>query len=135
MLLGALIFWHAPVWAQEPGQGLTIPRVDRPPRIEDFLTGNPPPETALRVSEFRQREPGDGVPVSQATVAYLSYDDARLYVVFVCKDDRDKVRASIARREEIGVDDQVAIYLDTFLGACPSNAKNSGFRDRTARFS
>ena len=115
VLLGFVIAWPAPVRAQETGTVLSIPRVDRAPRIEDFLTGNPPTDASLQVSEFRQREPGDGVPVSHATVAYLSYDDSRLYVVFVCKDEPEKVRATIARREDIDADDQVAIYLDTFL--------------------
>jgi uncharacterized protein DUF5916 len=68
----------------------------------------------VRVTDFRQREPGDGVPVSRGTTAYVSYDDANLYVVFVCEDDPAQVRARIARREEISGDDQVAVYLDTF---------------------
>ena len=115
VLLGFVILLPAPLRAQETGTTLHIPRVDRAPSIEDFLTGNPPTDAWLQVSEFRQREPGDGVPVSHATVAYLSYDDSSLYVVFVCKDEREKVRATIARREDIDADDQVAIYLDTFL--------------------
>jgi len=68
----------------------------------------------VTVNDFRQREPGDGTPVSQMTTAYLSYDDANLYVVFVCRDDPAKVRARVARREEIAADDQVVLYLDTF---------------------
>src|SRR5919106_291533 len=68
----------------------------------------------VRVTDFRQREPGDGVPVSRGTTAYVSYDDANLYVVFVCEDDPASVRARIARREEISGDDNVAVYLDTF---------------------
>jgi hypothetical protein len=72
------------------------------------------PGAGVRVADFRQREPGDGVPVSRGTTAYLSYDAANLYVVFVCEDDPARVRARIARREEISGDDQVAVYLDTF---------------------
>jgi hypothetical protein len=114
-LLGVLTFCHVPpLWAQEPGVALSIPRVEQPPKLEDYLNGEPPPNVALRISEFRQREPGDGVPITQSTVAYLSYDDAKLYVVFVCKDDPAQVRARVSRREEIAEDDQVAIYLDTF---------------------
>ncbi|HYT72856.1 MAG TPA: DUF5916 domain-containing protein [Gemmatimonadales bacterium] len=123
----ALLCWGAPLWAQTTGTTrtilpagttLTIPRVDRPPALADFLAGSPGAAGAagagLRVTEFRQREPGDGTPVSQATTAYLSYDDANLYVVFVCSDDPAKVRANIARRESISNDDQVVVYLDTF---------------------
>src|SRR5207244_12472289 len=66
------------------------------------------------VTDLRQREPGDGTPVSQPTTVYLSYDDQNLYAVFVCRDDPAKVRASIARREEISRDDAVVLYLDAF---------------------
>lgn len=92
---------------------LMIPRVSRAPKLEDFLHGTPREEEA-RVTGFRQREPGDGTPVSQETSAYLSYDDKNLYVIFVCKDEPGKVRAHLAKREDISSDDQVAIYLDTF---------------------
>jgi hypothetical protein len=92
---------------------LRIPRVSGPPKLEDFLNGNPRGAEA-RIADFRQRQPGDGTPVSQETVAYLSYDDKNLYVVFVCKDERQKISAHMAKREEISSDDQVAVYLDTF---------------------
>jgi hypothetical protein len=54
------------------------------------------------------------VPVSRDTSAYLSYDDANLYVVFVCRDDPAVIRGRLVPREDIGEDDQVSIYLDTF---------------------
>ena len=92
---------------------LRIPRVHHAPKIEDFLSGTPA-EAGARVSQFRQNTPGDGTPVSAETSAYLSYDDKRLYVVFVCKDAPSQVRARMARREDIDGDDHVIIYLDTF---------------------
>jgi hypothetical protein len=57
---------------------------------------------------------GDGTSVSQSTTAFLSYDDGHLYAVFVCKDDPAAIRANVARREDIGADDAVGLYLDTF---------------------
>lgn len=90
-----------------------IPRVQRPPRLEDFLAGTPR-EAEARVSGFRQYEPGDGTPASRETAAYLSYDDKNLYVVFVCSDDPKQVRARLTRREDIANDDKVVIHLDTF---------------------
>ena len=91
-------------------------RVDQPPRLEWFVgaSNGTSDERGAAVTDFRQREPGDGTPVSQSTTAFLSYDDDHLYVVFVCKDDPAAIRANIARREDIGDDDAVAIYLDTF---------------------
>jgi hypothetical protein len=93
---------------------LTIPRVSLAPRIEDYLDGVPrPDETAI--TQFFQREPGDGVSVSQPTEAYLSYDDRNLYVVFVAREAQpDQVRATLTRREGFGNDDFVGVILDTF---------------------
>jgi hypothetical protein len=91
---------------------LRVPKVSRPPQLRDFLRGRPREAEAL-VTGFQQLEPGDGVPVSQATTAYLSYDERNLYVVFMCEDS-GSVRGHMAKREEIGEDDFVGVYLDTF---------------------
>ncbi|HWQ03466.1 MAG TPA: DUF5916 domain-containing protein, partial [Candidatus Nitrosotenuis sp.] len=94
-----------------------IPRTHQPLKIDDFLSS---PAAAdghlplLRVRNFRQREPGDGAPVSRETEAFLAYDQRNLYVVFVCRDEPAGVRAHLAKREDIFEDDYVAIYLDTF---------------------
>jgi hypothetical protein len=123
LLLAPLLLAPAPLGAQVPDSVVTVPRTSQPPRIEDFIQqrddGRPvalprPNVAGVRVDGFRQREPGDGEPASQATVAYLSYDDRNVYVVFVCSDDPALVRANVARREDIGDDDRVTIYLDTF---------------------
>jgi hypothetical protein len=92
---------------------LRIPAVHQAPKIEDFIEGKPREMEAL-VSDFRQREPGDGVPVSQETHAYLSYDEKNLYIAFVCKDDPTKIRGRLAKREDIFEDDAVMVTLDTF---------------------
>ncbi|HEV8382908.1 MAG TPA: DUF5916 domain-containing protein [Gemmatimonadales bacterium] len=124
--IGVSLLVAAPVAAQQSRAVITVPRFTRAPALEYFegqdghaTDSSLAAERAaaglgVAVSDFRQREPGDGTPVSQATTAYLSYDDANLYVVFVCRDDPAKVRGRIARREEIGADDEVVLYLDTF---------------------
>jgi hypothetical protein len=107
-----------------PGNGETghlpsvaIPRLTRPPALEDFLNMRPEGDAAsqmTKVTEFVQRYPHDGAPASQPTDAYLGYDDKNLYAVFVCFDDPAKVRARLSRREDIFDDDTVEIILDTF---------------------
>jgi hypothetical protein len=90
-----------------------IPRVTRPPKIEDFLESRPR-EAELAVTDFRQNIPGDGDPASESTTAYLSYDQKNLYVVFDCKDSSGNVRAHLSKREDLDQDDGVGVFLDTF---------------------
>jgi hypothetical protein len=123
-LLAAWLLAPLTLWA-EAGRAITIHRVERPPRLGLPARGSPErrtdpappqqrvPDRAVRIAALAQREPRDGVP-GQPTTVYVSYDDANLYVVFVCSDDPARVRANIARREDIGDDDQVVVYLDTF---------------------
>jgi hypothetical protein len=97
-----------------------VPRVARPPAIEDFLSreldggfGG----TLTKATDFVQRDNHDGEPATRRTDAYLGYDDEHLYVVFVAHDDPALVRGNLARRDEAyvdGNDDQVALFLDTF---------------------
>ena len=98
---------------QEPNRTLQIPRVAEPPKLSDFVEGRVR-QAEARVVDFFQRTPGDGVPASRPTTAYLSYDDDNLYAVFVCGDHPEQVRAHVARREAIGGDDRVSLILDTF---------------------
>lgn len=104
------LFGSMPAFAEDP---LRIPRAAHPPKIEDYI-GQPPSDAGVDVSDFRQNKPGDGTPVSLETHAYLSYDDEHLYVVFVCKDDPNLVRARIVRRENIFGDEGVQVLIDTF---------------------
>jgi hypothetical protein len=102
-------------WCQESGQTpvIIIPRVSRPPKLGDFLNGAPR-EAELKVTDFRQMDPGDGDPVSQPTTAFLSYDDKNLYVAFIARDDPKLIRARVAKRKQILTDDRVTINIDTF---------------------
>jgi len=96
---------------------ITIPRLDRPPSLDDFLNMEPQSKAArqmAKVTGFTQRYPHDGESVSEATEAYLGYDQKNLYAVFVCFDDPRKVRARMSVREDIYDDDQVEVMLDTF---------------------
>ncbi len=97
---------------------LEIPRVERPPALEDFEGMRPGSEVAKRMAKvegFLQRVPTDGAPVSERTEVYLGYDQQHLYAVFVCFDrEPGKIRARMSTRNEIFSDDFVTIQLDTF---------------------
>ena len=90
-----------------------IPKIDRKPLLEEFLNGNSRSDMR-RIDDFRQRQPGDGKPVSRKTAAWFGYDDKNFYVVFVCESPAGKTRARLAKREDIFSDDVVGFFLDTY---------------------
>ncbi len=101
-----------------PIQAASIPRIDRPPLLEDFLTMQPAPSLAgklAKIDGFIQREPKDGEPATLRTVVYLAYDDKKLYVIFVAFDSQPNlIRARMTRREAVYDDDLVEVFLDSF---------------------
>src|SRR5207244_5463968 len=101
------------VVGQEPERTLQVARAARPPELEDFVRGDSARTGEAVVSDFRQRDPGDGNPAGAPTTAYLSYDDANLYVVFVCRDRPALVRAGLVQREETAPHDRTPRYPET----------------------
>ncbi|MCH7766207.1 MAG: carbohydrate binding family 9 domain-containing protein [Acidobacteria bacterium] len=114
-LVGALVSGHLSATLVLAAE-VHIPRVSQPPRLEDFRDMNSPTGNGmLRIDNFTQRTPDDGAQSSQPTVVYLGYDQQNFYAVFVCSDrEPEKIRARMARREDIFADDRVGIILDTF---------------------
>ena len=107
------VLWPAIAGAQAlPPVRVTIPRVAVAPTLEDYLPGGTAP--GLKVTDFRQREPKDLEAPTQPTAGYLSYDGTNLYIAFVCAQPPGDVRARLQKREDLGADDLVGVYLDTF---------------------
>src|ERR1051326_5110291 len=92
---------------------IQVPRISRPPALEEFLNGGVR-DDMKRIDDFRQRQPGDGVPVSQKTSAWIGYDDRSFYTVFVCQASAGQLRARLSRREDILNDDFVGVFFDTY---------------------
>ncbi|MBI3403947.1 MAG: hypothetical protein HY046_00625 [Acidobacteria bacterium] len=68
---------------------MTLPRVQRAPTMEDFSGMKPSAEMSeqlTKITQFVQRRPTDGAPISQRTEAYCGYDEKFLYFVFVAFD-------------------------------------------------
>jgi hypothetical protein len=114
----ALLCLATRLFAEPQFQTVHIPRVSTVPKLEEFLTMEPPPQwqnKLAKVDRFTQRIPSDGAPSTQRTEVYLGYDDKNLYAIFVCFDSApEKLRARLSRREDIFDDDIVEIMLDTF---------------------
>ncbi len=130
VLLGVVPGWAqapAQVEVRGPAQGsagftapvLTIPRVDPPPRIEDFLEMRPSSAVEGRMAKadaFLTLEPKDGATPVNRTEVYLGYDQQNLYAVWVAfAREPGALRAPMSRRDSVEFEhDVVVLYLDTF---------------------
>lgn len=73
-------------------------------------------QDAAVISDFIQRIPDIGQPMTEKTVIYIMYDKDNLYFGFKCYDSEpDKITAKeLARDVSLGHDDKIQIILDTF---------------------
>ena len=95
-----------------------VPMLDAEPKLADFLVSPPASKASrqmLRISHFVERYPDDGKPPTEATVAYLGYTHKYFFAAFVCHDKTPNlIRAHMLARDNLGDDDNVDIFLDTF---------------------
>src|SRR5215207_4531080 len=97
----------------EKSQPIVIPRFDKPPTIDGKLDEEVWQKAAV-LKDFYQIQPGDNVPPSRATEVLIGFDPKFLYIAFKATDEPDKVRSTVAKRDNIFQDDYVGFYLDTF---------------------
>ncbi|HXG82495.1 MAG TPA: DUF5916 domain-containing protein, partial [Pyrinomonadaceae bacterium] len=71
-------------------------------------------KSAQVLEDFIQTSPGDNIAASKPTEVMLGYDEKHFYIAFRCFDERDKIRATIARRDNVFGEDNVRVYLDTY---------------------
>lgn len=90
-----------------------IPLFTAPPVIDGKLDDEAWKQAAV-FKDFYQTAPGDNIAPSKPTIAYVGYDEKNLYIAFKCYDERDKIRATVAKRDEVFGEDNVRIWLDTY---------------------
>lgn len=85
-------------------QPIRLPRFEKPPVIDGKLDEEVWRSAAV-FKDFLQTRPGDNIAPSKETVAMAGYDSKYLYLAFHCYDEPDKVRATVAKRDEVFNDD------------------------------
>jgi hypothetical protein len=104
----------------EKSQPVTLPKFDKPPTIDGKLDEEVWQKAAV-LKDFYQIRPGDNTPPSKPTEVLIGFDPKFLYIAFKATDEPDKIRSTIAKRDNIFNDDYVGFMLDTF------NDKRKGF--------
>jgi Domain of unknown function (DUF5916)/Carbohydrate family 9 binding domain-like len=97
----------------EKSQPVRITRFEKAPVIDGKLDDEVWKQAAV-LRDFYDIDPGDTVPSQLRTEVMLGLDSKFLYIAFHCYDEPDKVRATVARRDNIFSDDYVGFFLDTF---------------------
>lgn len=92
---------------------VTIPKIGPGITIDGKLDEEAWKNAAV-FKDFYQTNPGDNIAPSKPTETYMMYDEKNLYVAFKCWDEKDKIRASVAKRDEIFGEDNVRMWLDTY---------------------
>src|ERR1043165_7363701 len=102
-----------PALPPEKANPVTVPRFDTPPVIDGKLDEEVWQKAAV-LKDFYQIQPGDNTPPSKPTEVLIGFDPQFLYIAFKATDEPDKVRATVAKRDNIFQDDYVGFFLDTF---------------------
>jgi hypothetical protein len=98
----------------EKARPITVPKIDP---VGIIIDGKPDEEawkTASVFKDFYQTGPGDNIAPSKPTEVLMMYDEKNLYVAFKCWDEKDKVRATVAKRDNVFGEDNVRIWIDTY---------------------
>src|SRR5882672_1393136 len=104
---------HSIAIPAEKAKSITIPRFDKPPVIDGKLDDEIWKQ-AIVLRDFLQTYPGDNIAPSKPTEMMIGYDAKTIYFAFHCYDEPDKIRATVAKRDEVFGEDNVRVFLDTF---------------------
>ncbi|HRH43392.1 MAG TPA: DUF5916 domain-containing protein [Pyrinomonadaceae bacterium] len=116
VFLNSIIAQNTPkkvVVPPEKSVPITIPKFDSEPVIDGKLDDEIWKKSAV-FRDFYQISPGDITAPSRKTIAYVGYDEKNLYVGIHAFEEPDKIRATIAKRDDVFADDNVRFTLDTF---------------------
>src|SRR6266576_111644 len=97
----------------ETAKPITVPHFDKPPVIDGKLDDEVWKHAAV-FKDFLQTYPGDNIAPSKPTEMMIGYDARTFYMAFHCYDEPDKIRATVAKRDDIFGEDNVRVFLDTF---------------------
>ncbi len=92
---------------------ITVPKID----LAMTIDGRPDEDSwknAAVFKDFYQTSPGDNIAPSKPTEVLMMYDEKHLYIAFKCWDEKDKIRGSLAKRDNVFGEDHVRIWLDTY---------------------
>ncbi|HZX10701.1 MAG TPA: DUF5916 domain-containing protein [Acidobacteriota bacterium] len=118
IIVSFFMFWNVlTFFASESSGNYSVKAVEYspPPKIDGKLDDEFWQNAAV-LDDFTQFEPVEDSVPSEKTKAYIGYDRKNLYIAVRCYDSRpEAIRANLCKRDKVEGDDQITIYLDTFM--------------------
>src|SRR6267154_16892 len=113
VIAAILLLQSGGVDASEPPT-VTAVRVDHAPVVDGRLD-DPEWNLAPAVTDFRQTDPDEGAPVSEATAVRVLYDERAVYIGARLFDRAPtKIVRRLARRDASTHSDEFRVYLDSY---------------------
>ena len=115
---------------------MTVPRLEGSVMVDGRLD-EPVWAESVRLTGFHQYQPVDSRPAEERTDVLMWYSPQALHFGIMAFDrSPSSIRASVADRDNLGADDRIVIYLDTFndrrraffFGVNPLGAQQDGVR-------
>ena len=97
----------------EKASPIGVPKIGQPLVIDGKVDEEIWKDAAV-FKDFFQTYPGDNTAPSRPTEVYMMYDEKHLYIAFKCWDEKDKIRATVAKRDNVFGEDNVRVWLDTY---------------------
>lgn len=117
-VVAMLVIVRVPARAQrvEKKKSLSIVRFENRPIIDGSLNEDEWKQAAV-IKDFLQTQPGINTEPSRRTEVRFGYDAGFLYIGILASDDPERVRATVAKRDDLSGNDYVSVWLDTFNDA------------------
>jgi hypothetical protein len=98
----------------KPSPELRASHAATPPKIDGILDDAVWSGEALPMDKWVSYNPMRGEPALQRTSVWVAYDEKAIYIAFRCYDtEPDRIRTTIAKRDNAWNDDWVAVSLDS----------------------
>ena len=97
----------------EKARPITVPKISLAVAIDGHLSEGEWKDATV-FKDFYQTSPGENIAPSKPTEVMMMYDEKHLYIAFKCWDEKDKIRATVAKRDAVTAEDNVRVWLDTY---------------------
>jgi len=99
----------------QSSSNLEITSTKTPPTIDGVISPNEWKGAIEANLNFQAFPNQDDTPASEKTKAFITHDKENLYVAFYAYDSEpEAIRSPISKRDNIGSDDYVTVYFDTY---------------------